>query len=175
MSTGQKEQPMTLGQMLAGELQHEAVSTRKMLERLPSDKMDWQPHAKSMKLGRLAAHIVEMVTWANETLTKDELDFATAGYVPKDYTSGAELAADLDKNVASALAVLQNTPNETMGTEWCLRNGAQVYFKMPKGVVMRSFVMNHIIHHRGQLAVYLRLLDIPVPSIYGPSADEGQM
>lgn len=174
MNTAQKEKTLTLGLMLALELEHEAVSTRKMLERLPADKLAWQPHTKSMTLGQLAGHIVEMVSWTGPTLTQDELDFATMGYKPKVYTSGAELVADLDKNVADALAVLHRAPDESMAGNWTLRNGAEVYFTMPKATVMRSFVMNHIIHHRGQLTVYLRLLDIPVPSVYGPSADEAQ-
>lgn len=175
MSTGQKEQTMTLGQMLAAELTQEAIATRKMLERLPNDKLTWKPHEKSMTTERLAGHIVEMIGWTEPTVTKDVLDFATMDYTPKVYTDSAELVTDFDKNVADAAAILNNTPNETFGENWTMKNGEQVYFTMPKAVVMRNFVFSHIIHHRGQLAVYLRLLDIPVPSIYGPSADEGQM
>lgn len=172
---GQKEQPMTIGQALTMELQHEAIATRKMLERIPSDKLAWKPHEKSMTLERIAGHIVEMITWTKATLTQDELDFATAGYTPKTYTDATELVADFDANVADAIAVLGATTNETLATNWTLRNGEHVLFTMPKKAVMRFFVMSHIIHHRGQMSVYLRLLDIPVPSIYGPSADEGQM
>ncbi len=168
---GQKEQPMTIGQVLTMELQHEAIATRKMLERIPSDKLAWTPHEKSMTLERIAGHIVEMISWTKETLTKDELDFA-ADYTPKTYTDAAELVTDFDENVADAIAVLGATTNEILATNWTLRNGEHVLFTMPKKAVMRLFVMNHIIHHRGQMAVYLRLLDIPVPSIYGPSADE---
>lgn len=93
-------------------------------------------------------------------------------YKPKVYTEAAELVADLDANIADALEILNNTSNETMGENWTMRNGEQIFFTLPKAAVMRSFVMSHIIHHRGQMSVYLRLLDIPVPSIYGPSADE---
>ncbi len=175
MSTGQKEQTMTLGQMLAAELQHEAVSTRKMLERLPSEKLAWQPHEKSMTLDRLAGHIVEMLGWTGVTIANDELDFSTMDFTPKVYTDSADLVADFDKNIAEALEVLNNTSNETFGENWTMRNGEQVYFTMPKAAVIRGFVLSHIIHHRGQLSVYLRLLDIPVPSIYGPSADEEGM
>lgn len=172
MSIGQKEQTMTLGQMIAAELQQEARSTRKMLERLPSDKFSWQPHEKSMTLSRLAGHIVEMLMWTNATLKQDELDFATSDYKPKDYTEASELVADFDNNIADAVEILNSTSDETMMQNWRLRSGEQIFFEMPKAAVMRTMVMNHIIHHRGQLSVYMRLLDVPVPSIYGPSADE---
>ena len=108
MSIGQKEQTMTIGQMIAGELTHEAVSTRKMLERIPADKLDWKPHEKSMSLARLAGHIVEMSGWTETTLTQDELDFSTSDYAPKDFTTAAELVADFDKNIARSLEVLKH-------------------------------------------------------------------
>lgn len=172
MSIGQKEQTVTIGQMIAAELKQEAVATRKMLERIPADKFSWQPHEKSMSLVRLAGHIVEMVNWTEPTIKEDELDFAKSEYKPKEYAENSELVADFDQNVANAVEVLNSTSNETLMQNWRLRNGEEIYFEMPKAAVMRTMVMNHIIHHRGQLAVYLRLLDIPVPSIYGPSADE---
>lgn len=172
MSAGQKEQTMTLGQIFAAEMRQETASTRKMLERLPGEKFGWQPHEKSMTLERIAGHIVEMLMWTGATLTQDELDFSTFDYTPKVYTDSAELIADLDKNLAEAVEILNNTPNEAMTENWTLRNGEQIYFTMPKAAVLRSMVMNHIIHHRGQLSVYMRLLDIPVPGVYGPSADE---
>lgn len=172
MSIGQKEQAMTIGQMIAAELKQEAGSTRKMLERIPADKLSWTPHEKSMTLVRLAGHVVEMLMWTDITLTQDELDFAKSDFKPKEYAEASELVADFDKNIADAVESLNSTSNETMMQNWKLRNGEQIYFEMPKAVVMRSMVMNHIIHHRGQLSVYLRMLDIPVPSIYGPSADE---
>lgn len=172
MSIGQKEQTMTLGQMIAAELQQEARSTRKMLERLPNDKLAWQPHDKSMTLGRLAGHVVEMLMWTDASLKQDELDFAASDYKPKEYAESSELVADFDRNTASAVETLNSTSDETMMQNWRLRRGEQILFEMPKAAVMRTMVMNHIIHHRGQLSVYMRLLDIPVPSIYGPSADE---
>jgi uncharacterized damage-inducible protein DinB len=174
MSTGQKEQAMTLGQILKSELLHEAVSTRKMLERIPAEKMTWKPHEKSMALGRIAGHIVEMFGWTNPVLTQDEIDFANP-YAPKVYNNAAELVADFDKNIAEAAELLGSVSNETMGESWALRNGEHVIVELPKAAIMRTLVMNHIIHHRGQMAVYLRLLDIPVPSVYGPSADEQTM
>lgn len=172
MSAGQKEQVMTLGQILAAELKHEAVSIRKMLERIPDDKLAWKPHEKSMSLERVAGHIVEMLSWTKATLTEDELDFSKFDYKPKQYTASAEFVADLDANVTEAVEILNGVSNETMSENWTMRRGEKIYFTMPKAAVMRTFVMNHIVHHRGQLSVYFRLLDVPVPSIYGPSADE---
>jgi uncharacterized damage-inducible protein DinB len=163
---------MSLGQIVAAELKQEAISTRKMLERIPADKLSWKPHEKSMTLEALAGHIVNMVSWTSLTLKDDELDFAKMDYKPPTYSDASELTAEFDKNVAESLETLAATPDETMAGNWTLRNGEQILFTLPKAVTLRTFVMNHVIHHRGQLAVYLRLLDIPLPSIYGPSADE---
>ena len=116
-----------------------------------------------------------MFAWTPATLQQPELDFAKWDYKPFEPTSTEELVEFLDKNVAEAVDVLKNTGDDVFMENWTMRNGETVYFTMPKVVVMRSFVMNHIVHHRGQLSVYLRLNDISVPSIYGPSADEGQM
>ena len=175
MSAGQKEQVMTLGQILMAELKHEAVSTRKMLERIPAGKLAWKPHEKSMSLEQLAGHIVNMFSWTNVTLKQDELDFAKSDYKPKAYREASELVADFDKNIEDAVETLSNISNEEMAQTWTMRNGEQIYFTMPRTAVMRTFVMNHIIHHRGQLSVYLRLLDVPLPSVYGPTADEQTM
>jgi uncharacterized damage-inducible protein DinB len=157
------------------ELEHEAATARKCLERIPADKFDWKPHEKSMAFGRLASHVAEMFGWTPSTLEHPELDFSKMDYTPYEPATTDDLVEFLDKNVADAVTTLRNTPDERFMETWTMRNGEQVYFTMPKIAVMRSFVMNHIIHHRGQLSVYLRLNDIPVPSIYGPSADEGQM
>lgn len=158
-----------------GELENEAKVTRSVLERVPSEKFAWQPHEKSMTMGRLAVHCAEMFGWTKETLKSDVLDFSTMDYTPFEPKTTEELLAFFDDHIAKAKAILSETSDETFLTDWTMRNGEQVYFTMPKVAVMRTFVMNHIIHHRGQLSVYLRLNDIPVPSIYGPSADEGQM
>ncbi len=157
------------------ELENEAKVTRTCLERVPADKFDWQPHEKSMTFGRLAVHCAEMFGWTKETLKSDVLDFANFDFKPFEPKSSEDLLAFFDEHIAVAKSILAETSDETFFTDWTMRNGEQVYFTMPKVAVMRSFVMNHIIHHRGQLSVYLRLNDIPVPSIYGPSADEGQM
>lgn len=157
------------------ELENEAKVTRTVLERIPADKFNWKPHEKSMTFGRLASHVAEMFGWTKETLKSDVLDFATMDYTPFEPKTTEDLLAFFDKHIASAKAILAETSDETFLTNWTMRNGETEYFTMPKVAVQRSFVMNHIIHHRGQLSVYLRLNDIPVPSIYGPSADEGQM
>ena len=175
MSTSTAPSSGRLASAFLGELENEAKITRSLLERVPADKFDWQPHEKSMKMGRLAVHCAEMFGWTKETLKQDVLDFATAGFKPFEPTSTEELLTFFDDHIAKAKVILGETPDETFMTDWTMRNGDQVYFTMPKVAVMRTFVMNHIIHHRGQLSVYLRLNDIPVPSIYGPSADEGQM
>jgi uncharacterized damage-inducible protein DinB len=166
---------MGIGDALHGEMEQEAATTRKLLERIPADKFAWKPHEKSMGMGQLASHIAEMFDWTKPTLEQPELDFSKFDYKPFAPTSGDELLEFFDKNVAIALETLKNTADETFFEPWTMRNGEQIYFTMPKAVTMRSFVMNHIVHHRGQLSVYLRLNDIPVPAIYGPSADEGQM
>ena len=175
MSTSTAQSGGRLSAAFLAELDNEAKVTRSVLERVPADKFDWKPHDKSMTFGRLASHVAEMFGWTGSTLTSDSLDFATMEYTPFEPKSTEELLAFFDEHIAKAKATLGETSDETFMTNWTMRNGEQEYFTMPKVAVMRSFVMNHIIHHRGQLSVYLRLNDIPVPSIYGPSADEGNM
>lgn len=164
-----------IGSALAAEMAEEAKTARTCLERVPADKFKWQPHERSMEMGRLASHIAEMFQWTGSTLEHDVLDFATMDYKAFEPKTTEELLEFFDKGVGEAIEALKNAPDEAFIRDWTMRNGEQVYFTMPKVAVMRTFVMNHIIHHRGQLSVYLRLNDIPVPSIYGPSADEGQM
>ncbi len=161
-----------IGSALAAEIEQEAKTARACLERIPADKFGWQPHEKSMEMGRLASHISEMFGWTKSTLENDVLDFATMDYKPFEPKTTEELVAHLDKNVSESIEALKNASDEAFARDWTMRNGEQVYFTMPKAAVMRTFVMNHIVHHRGQLSVYLRLNDIAVPSIYGPSADE---
>lgn len=168
-------QTNNIASALIAEMEQEAATTRKCLERVPADKFGWQPHEKSMTFVRLASHIAEMFAWTPPTMQNSELDFAKMDYKPYEPSTTAELVEFLDKNVAEAIETLRNCDDAAFMENWTMRNGETVYFTMPKIAVMRSFVMNHIIHHRGQLSVYLRLNDILVPSIYGPSADEGQM
>ncbi|HRJ88085.1 MAG TPA: DinB family protein [Pyrinomonadaceae bacterium] len=175
MSTSTVQSSNNIAAALIGELEHEAATTRTCFERIPAEKFAWKPHEKSMEFGKLASHVAEMFGWTPVTLQNSELDFAKMDYKPFEPQSSDDLLEFLDKNVAEAIETLRNTPDEVFMENWTMRNGDTVYFTMPKVAVMRSFVMNHIVHHRGQLSVYLRLNDIAVPSIYGPSADEGQM
>lgn len=175
MTTSTAISPGLTAAALIAEMEVEAATTRKCLERVPADKFDWKPHERSMTFAKLAAHIAEMFSWTAVTLQQSGIDFAKMDYKPFEPQTTDELVEYLDKMVAEALDVLRNTSEDIFIENWTMRNGETAYFTMPKAVVMRSFVLNHIIHHRGQLSVYLRLNDISVPSIYGPSADEGQM
>ncbi|MES2772977.1 MAG: DinB family protein [Bacteroidota bacterium] len=166
---------MTMNIPLLAEFKHETATTRKMLELVPMDKADWKPHEKSSRLGPLANHIADMLTWTGVTLQKDGIDFAT-DFVPKTpKTTTADLLDYFDKNVADGIAVLEATTDDQLSEMWTMRNGEQVYFTMPKSVTLRQFVFSHIVHHRAQLGVYLRLLDVPLPSTYGPTADNPMM
>lgn len=162
---------MAINDGLLNELKNEAATTRKVLERIPAATFDWKPHEKSMTMGRLAAHVADMFYWFMPTLEADELDFAKGYEEPKPQTT-EELVAIFDKNVAAAMDALQNVDDATFMKDWTLRNGEEVYFTMSKIGTVRAMIMNHIVHHRGQLSVYLRMKDIPVPGLYGPSADE---
>lgn len=163
---------MKLNEALLAELQMEAQSTRKMLASIPDDKLTWKPHDKSMSLGHLASHMADIPNWAVVTIEQDELDFATSDYKVKEYENTAELLKSFDENMAKAVKSLENASDETMMKNWKMRAGDVIYMDMPKVQVMRGFVLNHNVHHRGQLSVYLRLNDIPLPSVYGPTADE---
>ncbi len=166
---------MPINKTFIAELQQEAATTKKILERVPLDNPDWKPHEKSMTLGRLAAHVAELPNWVGATLDHDELDFAKSDYKPPVAKSAEELTALHDKNIAEAIACLKKHPDEDFEKNWKLRNGETVYFELPKAAVLRSFVYSHLIHHRAQLGVYLRLLEVPLPGSYGPTADEQNM
>jgi len=162
---------MPLVDALLPEFDHEMTTTRKVLERVPEDKFNWKPHAKSFSVGELATHVANLPTWGTETLTKSEIDLAGGQRVAA-LASKAELMAAFDRNVAATRAALTGKTDAELLAIWSLKRGGKTIFSMPKTAVLRSFVLSHLIHHRGQLSVYLRLLDVPVPSIYGPSADE---
>jgi uncharacterized damage-inducible protein DinB len=162
---------MPLVDALLPEFDHEMTTTRKVLERVPEDRFNWKPHAKSFSVGELATHVANLPTWGTETLTKSEIDLA-GGQRLAALASKAELIAAFDKNVAATRAALTGKTDAELLAIWSLKRGGKTIFSMPKTAVLRSFVLSHLIHHRGQLSVYLRLLDVPVPSIYGPSADE---
>ncbi|HTM05305.1 MAG TPA: DinB family protein [Vicinamibacterales bacterium] len=157
---------------LLPEFDHEISTTRKLLERVPDDKLSWTPHPKSMSLARLATHLATLPWWGEMTLTQSEFD--TAGVpTPADAASRAELLSRFDTNAAKTRAALADRSDAELMAPWSLKRSGQTIFSMPKAAVWRSFVLSHLVHHRGQLSVYLRLLDVSVPSIYGPSADEG--
>ena len=167
---------MSISKMILPEFEHEMANTRKTLERVPDDKFSWKPHEKSMTLGGLATHLANIPSWTKNTFEADELDIAPPGSPPyklEEAKSTADLLEAFDKNVASARAALENATDENWQGKWSLLMTGKPIFTLPRPAVMRGFVMNHLIHHRAQLGVYLRLLDVPVPSIYGPSADEG--
>jgi uncharacterized damage-inducible protein DinB len=162
---------MAIKDVLLPEFDHEMGVTRKVLERVPEDKFGWQPHEKSMTLGRLAGHLAEIPGWTKETLVKNELDMG-GDYTPDIPKTRADVLAKFDKMVAAAREIIGSTSDAEFMAPWTFKNKGQVVFTMPKAVVLRGFVLNHNVHHRGQMSVYLRLTGVPVPSIYGPSADE---
>jgi uncharacterized damage-inducible protein DinB len=157
---------------LLGEFKHEAANTRKVLERVPDGNNEWAPHEKSMKIAALANHVAELSGWVGVVLLRDALDFAKGEYVANTSANSEERLRFFDEQVAKSIAVLENGKEEDLEGMWSLRNGDVVYFQAPKKVALRGLVFSHIVHHRAQLGVYLRLLGIPVPGIYGPSADE---
>ena len=167
---------MPISKMILPEFEHEMANTRKTLERVPDDKLGWKPHEKSMTLGGLSTHLAHIPSWTAQTFDRDELDVAPPGSGPyrlEEAKSTAELLEAFDQNVSSARAALEAATDEKWHGKWSLLMTGKPIFTLPRTAVMRGFVMNHLIHHRAQLGVYLRLLDVPVPSIYGPSADEG--
>lgn len=154
------------------EFDREMGTTRRLLERVPFDDPQWQPHAKSMSLVKLATHISEIPNFALRAMTANEFDVAAPREPKPPVTSAAELVARFDANVAAAREVLVGKTDPELMVPWKLVNGGKEVFTLPRLGVLRTLFLNHIIHHRGQLTVYLRLRDIPLPSIYGPSADE---
>jgi uncharacterized damage-inducible protein DinB len=169
---------MSISQSILPEFDQEMANTRKTLERVPDDKLGWKPHPKSFSMGALAQHLAQLVGWAKETMTLDSFDVAPPGappYQPPAIKSRQDILDTFDRGLAAARAAIAGASDEQMEKPWSLLNGGKPMFTMPRIAVLRSMLMNHCIHHRAQLGVYLRLNDIPVPSIYGPSADEGNM
>jgi uncharacterized damage-inducible protein DinB len=163
---------MTLTQLFLDELDREAARTRRTVERVPSGRDDWKPHTKSMTLGRLAGLVASMPSWVTLIIGQDELDLTRPGGGQGQQPATATLAAALDQHVASARESLRSTTDDfLLTTKWRLKAGGQIVANEPRHIVLRD-TFNHLAHHRGQLTVYLRLLDEPVPAIYGPSADD---
>jgi uncharacterized damage-inducible protein DinB len=166
---------MSISQTFLSELIQEANNTKKLLQAVQIEKSNWQPHEKSMNLKNLAIHVAEIFIWIDDILNYPELDFET--YVNKrpNIETSADLINFLDQNIEKGKSILENTPDATYAENWTMRSGETIYFTMPKLAVLRTWVFNHLYHHRGQLTVYLRLLDIKVPGMYGPTADDSTM
>ena len=162
---------MELIPLFLAEMEQESATTRKMLERVPDDKYDWQPHSKSMTVRQLATHIAELPTWVTMALTTDELDFATSPYRPETIDNTADLISLFEKSLIDGKSQLVSDNETILNQPWTLRNGEEVYSTSPKHEVIRMTYCQ-VVHHRAQLGVYLRLLNIPIPGSYGPSADE---
>ena len=152
-------------------MEQEAKTTRKMLAAIPEDKYDWKPHEKSMGMLRLATHIAELPGWASMAIDTDELDFSNSPYTPKVIRNNKELLAYLEETLAKGKAALEKSEDEILSKTWLLRNGETIYNHSTKGETIRVAI-SQTIHHRAQLGVYLRLLNIPLPGSYGPSADD---
>jgi len=169
---------MSIAQSLLAEFDHEMAGVRTELERLPDGKAAWKPHPKSMTLGRLASHLAELPQWGGFTMQLTELDIAPPGQpAPEAHNlaTRAEILALFDRTTAEARKAIAGAADAEWMVPWTLKKGGATLFTLPRIAVVRSFVLNHMIHHRAQLGVYLRLLDVPLPSLYGPSADEGRM
>ena len=163
---------MAIKDGLLADFDHEMGTTRKLLERLPDDRLVWKPHVKSMSLGGLATHLGNIPYWAGTILNEKSFDLAAAPPNLQEKTSRADILAAFDQVCAQTRAWMDKTDAEYV-SPWTLKRAGHEVFTVPRVAAFRSFVLHHIIHHRGQLSVYLRLNDIPVPAMYGPSADEG--
>src|SRR5436309_13472599 len=173
LTTGGKV--MTIGQSLLSEFDQEMQNTRKVLERCPEEKWNWKPHDKSGTLGWLAGHVATMVDWLPTTIRTAELDYAPVGgpsFTPPKIDNRQQLLAEFDKNVSAARAALAGVSDAEMMKNWRLLAGGREIFSLPRAACIRGMVLNHHIHHRAQLTVYLRLLNVAVPGLYGPSGDE---
>lgn len=163
---------MTTIASLAAEFDHEVSTTRKHLERLPGDRLDWRPHQKSFTARELASHIVDCVSWADSILGKPEFDIDPATFVAYKADSPVELLTTFDRKVADGKRVLAAATDGDLTQPWRLKIAGRVRFERPRAAVFRDFCLSHLIHHRGQFSVYLRLLEVPVPGSYGPTADD---
>ena len=168
---------MKMTDLFLGELDREATSTRSVLERVPEGRNDWKPHDKSGTVGWLASHIATLPGWTTMTINTEQFDYAPVdgpAYQPPKIENRKELLAVFDKESAEARAALAAVSDQELMKGWTLLAGGKTIFTLPRIACIRGFVMNHLIHHRAQLGVYYRLLGVPVPGLYGPSADEGQ-
>jgi uncharacterized damage-inducible protein DinB len=163
---------MTFKEAFLFEVKAESAKTKKLLKVVPEKHFDWKPHEKSFPLSRLASHVAEIFGWIKFILESDVLDFAKMDYKPPVISENSDLIKILDENTKKAISALENSETEDFDKTWTMRSGEQIFFTRCKLEVMRDFALNHLYHHRGQLTVYLRLLNIPLSGIYGPTADE---
>lgn len=169
---------MSIAESVLPEFDHEMASTRKMLERVPDGVADWKPHPKSMSLGQLAIHVATLPHWGVSTMKHTAFDLNPPGgepYRTPPFESRTAAVQAFDAAVAACRAALAEASDADYLADWSLLSGGQTLLTMPRVVCIRSFVLNHLIHHRGQLSVYLRLQDVPIPGVYGPSADDPGM
>lgn len=167
---------MSISQLLLAELDLEVQANRALLERLPEGQWDWKPHKKSMTLSRLATHVAEIPSWSNPILMAEEIDFMSPemqAWVPREMQSKEEILAELEAAAETCRGHLEATSDDDFDRTWTMKTGDQVAMQDKKYMVFRRQVLNHMVHHRAQLGIYLRLLDVPLPGSYGPSADEG--
>jgi uncharacterized damage-inducible protein DinB len=163
---------MSIADSIMQEFAVEAGTTQKYMERLPDGKLAWKPHEKSMSLARLATHVAEIPSWIRIIVSSDELDLAAREPRPQELNSQKEIFDIFRAQVEDSKKALAGKSDQELMLPWKLKMGSQVILELPRAVALRSLVMNHFIHHRGQLSVYLRLSGVPVPATYGPSADE---
>jgi uncharacterized damage-inducible protein DinB len=166
---------MSYAEALLPEFDQEMASTRKVLERIPDDKLDWKPHPRSNTIGWNANHLADIPNWMAMALTTTSLDIDPPGGPKYEFPalrSRTEILDLFDRNVAAARKAITEARDEEMGQPWTLSRAGQVFFTMPRSALVRGFGINHLIHHRAHLCVYLRLNDVPVPGMYGPSGDE---
>lgn len=159
-------------QLIVGDAMHELATTRRILERLPEEHMSWKPHEKSMTLGGLATHLINLMNWQIAILQQREFDLSTVPLRREPLEKRADVLEEFDVNVGKFEKLLAECDEKTLGEEWTLRHGDHVILRQPRATALRTFGLSHMVHHRAQLGVYLRLLDIPVPGMYGPSADD---
>jgi len=163
---------MAIKDAFIAELKHESTLTKKILERVPLDRKEWKPHEKSMTLGRLATHVAQTPHWISDIIHIDDFDFSTRSFNPITAESQEKLMKIFQETLDNAFADLDKMSDEDLNKKWIVRMGEKIMYDTPKKVAIRGWAYSHMIHHRGQLSVYLRLLDVPVPGMYGPSADE---
>jgi uncharacterized damage-inducible protein DinB len=163
---------MMISEAFLPQFDHEMTATRKTLERVPEDKLEWRPHEKSMTMGRLAGHVAELPGFATMAIGTDSLNLSARQYTPLIPTSRKQLLEAFEKKIQEARAAIAGASDDHLMKPWSLEYQGKILFTMPRSAVIRTMMLSHLIHHRAQLGVYLRLNNVPVPAIYGPSADE---